>query len=56
MLTIDRVSKQFGSFLAVNDISFDVRPAEILALVGRAAPARRRWVGSSRALKTNQPV
>ena len=34
MLTIDRVSKQFGSFLAVNDISFDVRPAEILALVG----------------------
>jgi branched-chain amino acid transport system permease protein len=34
LLRIDRVRKQFGGVVAVNDVSFDVRSREIVALIG----------------------
>ena len=34
LLQIDRVRKQFGGVVAVNDVSFDVQAREILALIG----------------------
>jgi len=34
LLEIDRARKQFGGLVAVNDLSFDVRPGEILGLIG----------------------
>src|SRR6266436_5508113 len=34
MLTVDGLTKRFGGFLAVNQISFEVREGEILGLIG----------------------
>jgi len=34
MLSVERVSKQFGTVIAVDDISMSVQPGEILALLG----------------------
>jgi branched-chain amino acid transport system permease protein len=34
LLEIDKARKQFGGLVAVNDLSFDVRPGEILGLIG----------------------
>ena len=34
ILSVDRISKQFGGVRAVNDVSFDVRQGEILGLIG----------------------
>jgi branched-chain amino acid transport system permease protein len=34
LLTINKARKQFGGVIAVNDVSFDVRPEEIVALIG----------------------
>lgn len=35
MLEIDRVSKYFGTYCAVSEESFVVRPGEILGLIGQ---------------------
>ena len=34
LLTVEGLCKRFGGFLAVNQVSFDVRPGEILGLIG----------------------
>jgi branched-chain amino acid transport system ATP-binding protein len=34
MLSVDGLTKRFGGFLAVNQVSFDVRQGEILGLIG----------------------
>ncbi|HEX6082093.1 MAG TPA: ABC transporter ATP-binding protein [Methylomirabilota bacterium] len=34
MLTVDRLTKQFGGFTALNGISFEVKAGEILGLIG----------------------
>jgi branched-chain amino acid transport system ATP-binding protein len=34
MLTVSKLSKRFGGFLAINQLSFDVREGEILGLIG----------------------
>lgn len=34
VLQVAHLSKSFGDFMAVNDISFDIRPGEILGLLG----------------------
>jgi len=34
LLRIDHARKQFGGVIAVNDVSFDVKPREIVALIG----------------------
>lgn len=34
ILTVDRISRQFGGILAVNDVSLEVRAGEILGLIG----------------------
>ncbi len=34
MLAVNALSKRFGGFLAVNCVSFEVRPGEILGLIG----------------------
>jgi branched-chain amino acid transport system ATP-binding protein len=34
MLAVDGLTKRFGGFLAVNQVSFDVRQGEILGLIG----------------------
>ncbi|MGC5326239.1 ABC transporter ATP-binding protein [Brevibacillus sp. SYSU BS000544] len=34
MIELNRVSKRFGSFLAVDQLSFDVKPGEVLGLLG----------------------
>ena len=34
MLTVDRLTKQFGGFTALNGISFEVKASEILGLIG----------------------
>lgn len=34
MLTVDSVSKAFGGYLAVNQVSFEVKEGEILGLIG----------------------
>ena len=34
MLTVSGLTKQFGGFIALNDVSFDVREGEILGLIG----------------------
>jgi branched-chain amino acid transport system ATP-binding protein len=34
MLAVSRLSKRFGGFLAVNQVSFEVREGEILGLIG----------------------
>jgi branched-chain amino acid transport system permease protein len=34
LLQVDRVRKEFGGLVAVNDVSFDIRAGEIVALIG----------------------
>ena len=34
MLAVEGLSKRFGGFLAVNEVSFEARPGEILGLIG----------------------
>src|SRR5438105_4375573 len=34
MLTVAGLTKQFGGFIALNDVTFDVREGEILGLIG----------------------
>ncbi len=34
LLEVQRVRKQFGGLIAVNDLSFEIRPGEILGLIG----------------------
>ncbi len=34
MLVVDGITKNFGGFVAVNDVSFEVRAGEILGLIG----------------------
>lgn len=35
MLTLDNVTKNFGTKQAVSDLSFTVKPGEILGLIGQ---------------------
>ena len=37
------VSKHYGAFRALDDISLSVREGEFVSIVGPTAPARRRW-------------
>ena len=34
MLTVDRLTKQFGGFTALNGVAFEVKEGEILGLIG----------------------
>ena len=34
MITVDRLRKSYGRFVAVNDVSFDVEPGEIFGMAG----------------------
>jgi branched-chain amino acid transport system ATP-binding protein len=34
VLTVDRLTKRFGGFTALNGVSFEVKPGEILGLIG----------------------
>jgi branched-chain amino acid transport system permease protein len=34
LLTVDRARKEFGGLVAVDDLSFEIRPGEILGLIG----------------------
>jgi len=34
LLTVERVSRHFGSLIAVNDVSFAVEPGELRAVIG----------------------
>ena len=34
MLSVERVTKRFGGFTALNEVSFEVREGEILGLIG----------------------
>ena len=34
MLAVEGLSKRFGGFLAVNEVSFEARPGEILGVIG----------------------
>jgi branched-chain amino acid transport system permease protein len=34
LLQVDRITKRFGGLVAVNDVSFEVKPGEILGLIG----------------------
>src|SRR4029434_9758502 len=41
-IDISRVSKRFGSFVALDDVSFTVKQGELLALLGPSGSARTR--------------
>ena len=34
LLAIERISKKYGDFVAVQDVSFEVKPGELLAIIG----------------------
>ncbi len=34
MLTLDQLTKVFGKVIALNEVSFSVRPGEIVGLIG----------------------
>src|SRR3982750_404466 len=40
VISLDRVSKRFGDYLAVEDLSFDVRRGEIVTLLGRTGAGK----------------
>ena len=42
ILELRKVSKSFGSVQALTDVDFDVRPGEVMALVGDNGAASRR--------------
>ena len=41
-IVVQNIRKVFGTFTAVDDISFSVAPGEIFGLLGPTAPANRR--------------
>jgi ABC-2 type transport system ATP-binding protein len=40
-IQVKNVVKKFGSFTAVDDVSFEVEEGEVFGWLGRMAPARR---------------
>ncbi len=46
-ITIKNISKRFGSFVALDNVSLEVPGGGLLALLGHPAPARRRCCASS---------
>ncbi|KAI1696615.1 branched-chain amino acid transport system / permease component domain-containing protein [Ditylenchus destructor] len=47
LLKVDKLRKQFGGLVAVNDVSFELRAGEIMGLIARTAPASPRPSTSS---------
>ena len=41
VIEVQNFRKTYGDFVAVDDITFDVRRGEIFGLLGQMAPARR---------------
>jgi sulfate transport system ATP-binding protein len=41
-IEIRNVSKQFGDFQALRDVSLDIQSGELIALLAASAPARPR--------------
>lgn len=50
LLEFQSITKSFGGTQALRDVSIDLREGEILALLGKTAPANRR---SSRRLRVS---
>ena len=46
-IELSHISKSFGSYQALRDVSLTIHDGELVALLGPAAPARRRCCGSS---------
>ncbi len=44
-IVIDGVTKMFGAFCAVDDVSFDIREGEFFTMLGRRAAGRPRRCG-----------
>jgi len=42
---VQNLRKEFGRFPALHDVSLDIRSSELIALLGRPAPARQRFCG-----------
>jgi spermidine/putrescine transport system ATP-binding protein len=51
LIQFENVTKRFGSFIAVDDVSLDIQRGEFFSLLGPSAAARRRCCACSRAWK-----